>query len=150
MSRNRATVVAVGRDNRVLLVMDKGESKFSLPGGGVNRGEPSIAAAARELYEETGLGCSKLEWRLEHKSRFNKHQVFLAVPRGRVRLKDGEIKQYIWWDGMKSIRFLESAIDILIKVGWLNWKYLTEMNGHRTWQQLGPPHRLRGYGTTTN
>ena len=53
MSRLRATVVAF-RDNKVLLVMDKGRRRYSLPGGGVNKGEPSIAAAARELYEESG------------------------------------------------------------------------------------------------
>lgn len=147
MRRNRATVVAIGRDNRVLLVMERrGRDRFSLPGGSVERGESSIAAAARELYEETGLNASKIEWRLEHKSRYNRHQVFLAVPRGQVRLRDGELKEYIWWDGRESIRFRESAVDILIKVGWLNWKYLSTMNGHRTWQQLGPPHRLRGYG----
>ena len=145
MSRRRATVVAIGRDNRVLLVMDKGSSRFSLPGGGVHRGEPSIAAAARELYEETGLNCSRIEWQFEHKSKFNRHEVFLAIPKGRVQLKDGELERYLWWDGMESIRFRESAIDILLKVGWLNWDHLGPMQGHRTWRQLGPPHRIRGY-----
>lgn len=48
MSRLRATVVAI-RNDSVLLVMDRGRNRYSLPGGEVNRGEPSIAAAAREL-----------------------------------------------------------------------------------------------------
>lgn len=44
----RATAVAI-RNSRVLLVRDKWTRGFSLPCGRVHNGEPSIAAAAREL-----------------------------------------------------------------------------------------------------
>ena len=39
MARKRATAIVV-RDDKLLLVKDKGKRKLSLPGGGVNRGEP--------------------------------------------------------------------------------------------------------------
>ena len=103
------------RDNKVLLVMDKGAKKYSLPGGRVERGEPSIAAAARELYEETDLSCSKIEWLFRHESKSNSHRVFLATPTGDVRLKDGELARYTWWDGKQKIPVYPSVKDILLK-----------------------------------
>lgn len=114
MSRPRATVIAL-RDDKVLLVMDKGAKKYSLPGGRVERGEPSIAAAARELYEETDLSCSKIEWLFHHESKSNSHQVFLATATGDIRLKDGELNRYTWWDGNREISVYSSVKDILRK-----------------------------------
>ena len=118
MSRLRATVVAI-RDEKVLLVVDRGRNRYSLPGGGVNRGEPSIAAAARELYEETGLNCSRIEYLFNYKGRIQRHRVFSAVPVGEAQLKDGELTRYTWWDGKRKLRIEKHVSDILAKMGWL-------------------------------
>jgi 8-oxo-dGTP pyrophosphatase MutT (NUDIX family) len=40
---------------RVLLIKQRYDPVWQLPGGGVNRGEPAQAAVIRELYEEVGL-----------------------------------------------------------------------------------------------
>ena len=117
MSRLRATMVAI-RGHEVLLVMDRGKSRYSLPGGGVKRGEPSIAAAARELYEETGLNCSKIEWQFSYRGRVQRHRVFLATPVGEARLKDGELSRYIWWDGKRDLPVEAHVSDILNRMGW--------------------------------
>ena len=59
--RIRGTAV-VFRDGKVLLVRDRGKYKFSLPGGGTKRNEPSISSAVRELYEELGMRARKKAW----------------------------------------------------------------------------------------
>ena len=144
MTMPRATVVAIGRDNRVLLVMERGSGRLSLPGGAVRHDESSIAAAARELYQKTGLNSSRIEWRFEYRSRHNRHQVFLAVPRGRVKFGEDSQERHLWWDGVTGIRFRPSSIEILRRVGWLNWEVLGLPSSPTGWRQLGPPHKIPG------
>ena len=60
-----AAVVPVLEDGRILMVTQYRNAldRFTLeiPAGGLNPGEPTIDAAARELGEETGYTCEKIE-----------------------------------------------------------------------------------------
>lgn len=100
-------VAVVLRHDKVLLVKDKGKHHYSLPGGGVHTHESSYQAAARELYEETGLEAIKLTWLGSFKSPVTEHKAFLIEAGGHVHLKGrgnkggGELGSYMWWD-MKS------------------------------------------------
>jgi 8-oxo-dGTP pyrophosphatase MutT (NUDIX family) len=51
-----------GADGRVLLVRQRFDPHWRLPGGGVNRGEPAEAAILRELAEEVGLAGGTARW----------------------------------------------------------------------------------------
>ena len=144
----RATVIAIGRNNRVLLLTESISGRLSLPSGPIRRDESSIAAAARELYQKTGLNASKIEWRFEYKTRHDTHQVFLAVPRGRVKFGEDDRGQHLWWDGVTGIRFRPSSIGILMRARWLNWEVLGLSSNPTGWRQLGPPRRIPGYTTT--
>ena len=100
-------------------MLDKGRSRLSLPGGGVNRNEPSIAAAARELYEETGLVCTEIRRLFSYSGTVQAHRVFRAVARGEVRLRGGELAAHYWWDGKKKINAEKHVTDILSRAGFL-------------------------------
>jgi len=93
----------VFKHDKVLLVRDRGHHKFSLPGGGINKGEPVVSAASRELYEELGLNTVKAA-RLRYcdfKGSMSLHKVCLVEVAGAPRLKGHELNKFVWWD-MKS------------------------------------------------
>jgi 8-oxo-dGTP pyrophosphatase MutT (NUDIX family) len=56
-------VIALTPEGQVILVRHSYARGWRLPGGGVGRGEDSLAAAQRELREEIGMTASG-EWRL--------------------------------------------------------------------------------------
>lgn len=64
--KGAAAVVAVRDDGKLLMVRQYryalGRETLEIPAGGLNgREEPTIDAARRELQEETGCSCEKLE-----------------------------------------------------------------------------------------
>jgi 8-oxo-dGTP diphosphatase len=105
--RKRATVLLCS-DNKILLVMDKGHHKWSLPGGGVKHGEESYVAAKRELKEELGITVGKLSWLGHVGGIFSRHSIFVTNTfEGHIHIKDGELKKYFWWDGKDHLDVYE-------------------------------------------
>jgi len=97
-------VVAVDEAGRVALVRHTYTRGWHLPGGGVDRGETTLAAAVRELAEETGaqpLAALTLVGVLANFADFPGDHVVLY--RGDVRAPgdrapDSEIADVIWVD----------------------------------------------------
>jgi len=114
--RKRATAVVI-KNGKVLLVRDKGKRNFSLPGGGIHRDEPTLSAAIRELYEETGLRATKaIRLRdCDYKGSKNEHKVCLIEANGKVRLKH-EIDRFVWWDMKQTLPVYPHVRYILSKV----------------------------------
>jgi len=117
-SRTRGTAIVL-RDNKVLLVRDKGKNKYSLPGGGTNKDEPSMASAIRELYEELGMSAKKAEriFRCDFKGSLNKHKVVLVETDDEPRLRGKELDEFIWWDMETEIFLYDHVKAILGKLG---------------------------------
>ena len=96
LPRRRATLV-MRREGRILLVRDRGRSSYGLPGGGIEDGELSIVAAARELYEETGLEATAIRHLFSFEGKYNTHSVYEVEADGEAAVR-GEIDWFIWWD----------------------------------------------------
>ena len=103
--RDRATAVVI-RDGKVLLVLGRGPV-YMMPGGGIEQGESPAEAAARELFEETGLTATQTDYLFIVETATNRHHVFLIDSTGEVDIgntPDGEtIGGYLWWDRQEAI-----------------------------------------------
>lgn len=92
--RKSARVLII-RDGKLLTFLRKRYSKvtgewieyYSIPGGGIDRGETPEHAAIRELYEEMGIGIA-LEGLVAHRvSRKYEHYIYAArIANGEPRL----------------------------------------------------------------
>ena len=115
--RKRGTAVVI-RDGRVLLVRDRGRHRFSLPGGAIKKGEPTVSAAARELYEELGLKTIKVT-RLrgcDFNGSLSEHKVCLIETSGEPHLRGHELDKFIWWDMKELIPVYAHVGNILKKI----------------------------------
>ena len=98
LPRRRATLI-LRRDGRVLLLRDIERPFYALPGGGIDRDELPIAAAARELYEETGLEATSIKYLFNHRGKYNDHHLYEAEADGDITVQEDEIESFSWWDG---------------------------------------------------
>ncbi|MFA5064706.1 MAG: NUDIX domain-containing protein [Dehalococcoidia bacterium] len=110
-------VAVVLRQGRVLLVRDRGKHKYSLPGGGAHDNERSYEAAARELYEETGLRTKKSTYIGSFNGAVSEHKAFLIEAEGHVHLKQhGELGSYLWWNMRSDVPVFAHVRAILAMV----------------------------------
>jgi 8-oxo-dGTP diphosphatase len=94
---------------RVLLVLGRGSTRWSLPGGGRECGESYEEAAVREVREETGIECTVVEPFLisrrvttaeqGYDERLHTLWVFFdgRYTRGNIRIQAGELNGAAWF-----------------------------------------------------
>ena len=105
------------QDGKILLIRERGSRQFSLPGGGIERGEYTMEAALRELREETRLRPFKAERLFDYEGTTQLHKVVRVQVRGSVKLQRREVSEFKWWDGREQVPMLPSAREILKKCG---------------------------------
>lgn len=110
--RNRATALVLG-EGRLLLVRERGARHWSLPGGGMKKGEDAVIAAIRELEEETKLVPTCATYLFTYESPSQRHHVCRLEAKGNVELLREEIGDYRWWDGETELAIIPSATDII-------------------------------------
>ncbi|MEU1827180.1 NUDIX hydrolase [Streptomyces abikoensis] len=107
--RYTADVVVIDADRRVLLI-ERGwapyEGCWALPGGHVDVGETSLAAAVRELGEETGVPVSADQLRQlgvwdapgrDPRGRYVTVAYFTVVPAGTTPKAGTDARGAKWW-----------------------------------------------------
>ena len=110
--RNRATALVL-REGRLLLVRERGAKHWSLPGGGMKKGEDPVTAATRELHEETRLVATSAAYLFHYESHSQHHHVCLLEADGKIELLREEIGDYRWWDGETQLAIIASAVEII-------------------------------------
>ena len=115
--RDRATVVVI-RDGKVLLVRDSSERfrEYMMPGGGIENGELPIVAAARELWEQTRLQATRIDYLFTLTTSIHRHVTFRVEAEGAVK-PGAEIGDYVWWDQEQELPMFSHVRGILQELG---------------------------------
>ncbi|POX57453.1 DNA hydrolase [Streptomyces sp. Ru62] len=117
--RYTADVVLIDTNGRVLLIergWDPYEGCWALPGGHVDPGETSRAAAARELEEETGVPVAADELRQlgvwdapgrDPRGRYVTVAYLAVVPAGTPTTAGDDARRAEWWplDALPTLAF---------------------------------------------
>ena len=93
--RLRATVNQDG-----LLHRERGSRRYSLPGGGIERGESAMEAGVRELREETA-DCLKAEFLFDHEGTTQITRLGTGAGKGADSTK--ELSDHMWWAGHEGL-----------------------------------------------
>ena len=114
--RPRATALVV-REGKYLLVKERGNDIYSLPGGGIDQGEAVLTAACREIGEELGLKAYKAERLFDHVTPQGStlHKVVLVSAGGEARINDRELDSIRWWDGREGLRMFPHVSEIVAR-----------------------------------
>jgi 8-oxo-dGTP diphosphatase len=106
--KERATVVCWQRE-RILLV-ERGRTRWSLPGGTIRRGESPVDAAQRELIEETTLEGHELGYLFQFGGLNKRHHVFfLILPEDARPEPSNEILRCRWFRPVKVSTLMTSV-----------------------------------------
>ncbi|MFF0135628.1 NUDIX hydrolase [Streptomyces sp. NPDC005227] len=117
-----ASLVALWREDRILLVFDRYRQSWELPGGGVEEGESVRQAAVRELREESGQepdGALRFAGFAKFVVAPDRRTEYLALFAGhgseaRDFRANEEISAIRWWDRTESLPGRVQTLDLYL------------------------------------
>jgi len=124
--------VLVVRGDKILLVKNSyGTKRWSLPGGGIERGESCMSAAVRELAEETKidieksaltlLGTARVSGRIKYPAINNTYFVARVPEHIQEKIvRPLEIQKLAWFSPRKLPADVSKSVQIALKMNKLN------------------------------
>jgi ADP-ribose pyrophosphatase YjhB (NUDIX family) len=104
MGRRKRVTAIVETDKGIVLVSHSrhGKPTFMLPGGHIRKKETLMGAVTRELYEETGLHASEVQYLFELPTKHNLHKVFFIKTYGDLKKSHETTHINFWNDSTKD------------------------------------------------
>ncbi|HSX29597.1 MAG TPA: NUDIX hydrolase [Candidatus Saccharimonadales bacterium] len=113
------TRVIVQRGDEILMVKQwVGDGRWQLPGGGMHKGELPVAAAARELHEETGIVAPQDQLIPLGQSRQKSHATSFVIHVFKTQWHETTLR-------LQRIEIIEAA-----------WMRPAQLNAHNTKQDV--------------
>lgn len=104
-------VIAVSKDNKILLVKGRERNKWSFPKGHINPSEKTQHCALRECFEETGLSLNK-EYDDYRKLSSGSYYIYRNLDEEQPNIQDcSEICDASWFS-IPSMMNLNTNIDV--------------------------------------
>jgi 8-oxo-dGTP pyrophosphatase MutT (NUDIX family) len=110
----RTRILMIHNDQILVMKNWLGDGKWSLPGGGLHKGEPATEGALRELYEETGIQLQSTALQELGTERYESRGIHFRFYAYVARLND-------------DVQLRRQRIEVA-KMCWMNPKALTAKN----------------------
>jgi 8-oxo-dGTP pyrophosphatase MutT (NUDIX family) len=105
-------VIAISKDNRVLLVKGRVANKWSFPKGHIQERETSFDCAHRECYEETGINYKELDCESHKKLSSGSYFIYKNMDEEVPIIQDCNEVSDVAWVSIPSMMNMRTNVDV--------------------------------------
>ena len=105
-------VIAISKDNRVLLVKGRIANKWSFPKGHIQERETSFDCAHRECYEETGINYKELDCESHKKLSSGSYFIYKNMDEEVPIIQDCNEVSDVAWVSIPSMMNMRTNVDV--------------------------------------
>lgn len=105
-------VIAISKDNRILLVKGRVANKWSFPKGHIQERETSFDCAHRECYEETGINYKELDCESHKKLSSGSYFIYKNMDEEVPIIQDCNEVSDVAWFSIPSMMNMRTNVDV--------------------------------------